>query len=145
MIQVLVWVLLAVAALIVGQAVGKWAFGAKQNLTKVRRAAQSLAISLREAGFKKIPEMLEQFTVGDLPDLLDGLQDLAKIMQSGNATILQELDGTFDRCLGAKLSSPEGRALIEAKLADARQVAGECLKAAAPIVAKAALTAALVA
>jgi hypothetical protein len=127
MAQIALILVCAVAALVVGKAGGQWLFGAKKDLTKSRRAAQTLAIALREAGLRKIPVALEQYAVGDLPDLLEGIQDLATLVKSGSGPIMQELEKTFENALNVKLQSPEGRALIAAKLAEA-------VKIAAPIV-----------
>jgi hypothetical protein len=132
-LQVVIWIVVGIAALVVGKEVGKWLFGAKQNLTNARRAVQSLAISLRQAGLVRVPEVFEEFVVGDVPDLLLGLEDLAKLLKAGNETILKELDQTFERVLGVKLSTPEGRAVIKAKLDEAAKVAVVVAKVAAPV------------
>ena len=129
----LVWILVAIAAVIAGKEAGKLLFTGKKQLTGMRKAAQSLAISLREAGLKKIPEALEEFAVGDVADLLEGIKDLSLVLKSGNAAIVQELDGTFERVLGVKLNSPEGRALIKAKLVEAEKIASAAITIAAVV------------
>jgi hypothetical protein len=139
--NIILWVLLAVACVVVGKRAGGWLFGAKKQVAGLKRSMQSLAISFREAGLKRLPEALEEFVVGDADDLFANLKDLATILKSGNEAILKELDGTFERVLGVKLSSPEGRALIEAKLVEAKQTAIEVAKVVGPVVAKAAIVA----
>jgi len=141
LLQVLIWIAVAIACIVVGKYLGTWLFGAKKEVSGIKRAAQSLSISLREAGLKRIPAMLDEFVVGDADDLFNGLKDLALVLKAGNESIVKELDATFDRCLNAKLSTPEGRALVEAKLNDAKKVAFEIAKAAAPVVATAVIAA----
>jgi putative component of toxin-antitoxin plasmid stabilization module len=132
--NLMLWIVVALAAIVVGKEVGKLAFGAKKNLTGMRRAAQSLSIALREAGLTRIPAALENFCVGDLDDLLEGIKELSVTLKSGDGVIMKELEQTFDRMLGCKLKSPEGRALVEAKLAEAKKVALEVAKVALPVV-----------
>jgi hypothetical protein len=143
LLQGIVWICVAVACVVAGKYVGTWLFGAKKQISGVKCAMQSLSISLREVGLRRIPEALEGFVVGDVDDLFVSLKDLAVLVKSGNETILKELEGTFDRVLGVKLSSPEGRALIEAKLNEAKKNAIEVAKVVGPVVAKAAVAAAV--
>jgi hypothetical protein len=121
--NIVLWALVAIAAVAVGKQAGKLLFTGKKNLTGMRKAAQDLAIALRKAGLEIIPVHLEAFAVGDVDDLLEGVKELSIMLKSGNGVILTELDSTFERVLGVKLSSPEGRALIAAKLAEASVVA----------------------
>ena len=139
-LQIVTWVLVAIAALLIGREAGKWLFGAHKNLANLKRSAQSLSIALRDAGLKRLPSILEEFVVGDVPDLLAAINDMAVVAKAGNEAILKELEGTFDRVLDVKLNSPEGRALIKAQLQAAEAVA----VAAAPVIAKAAVAAAIV-
>jgi hypothetical protein len=93
----------------------------------------------RAHGLCKLPAVLEEFVVGDVPDLLHSIDEFAIMLKSGNETIIKELEGTFDRMLGVKLDSPEGRALLRARLQEAEKIAVEVAKAAAPVVATAAV------
>jgi hypothetical protein len=141
MIQLLIWVVLAVMAYFVGREIGKRWFGVKKDVSGMRRSAQQLAIVLREHGLRRLPTMLEAFVVGDVDDLFDDIKTFAEMVKMGNEAIVKELEGTFDRMLGVKLNSPEGRALIKARVEAAEKVALEVAKAAAPIVAAAAIAA----
>ena len=134
MLQVALWIGLAVVAVLVGKEVGKRLFAGKKNLTSLKRSSQTLAIALREHGLKRLPEVLEEFTVGDVDDLLTSIKDFATVVKAGNEAIVRELDGTFERMLGVKLRSPEGRAWLKAQLAEAEKVA---LEVAVPVAAAA--------
>jgi hypothetical protein len=139
--QVLVWIVVAVLAVIVGKWLGVKLFGAKKDVSNLRRSAQVLSIALRDAGLKRLPVILEQFVVGDVPDLLDSIHEMSIVVKSGNDAILKELADTFDRVLGMKLQSPEGRAAIKIRVLEAEKVALEVVKVAAPVVAAAAIAA----
>lgn len=131
--QILIYVVVAIACLLVGREVGKLLFKTKKDLTGLRKAAQSLAIALREHGLRRLPEVLEAFTVGEVDDLLQNIREFAIVAKSGNEAILKELDGTFERCLGVKLSTPEGRAVIAARLAEAAALAAKVAVVAAVV------------
>ncbi len=126
--QVLLCIALAIAVLLIGREVGKLLFKGGQDLSAAKRSAQTLAIALREMGLKRVPAMLEEFVVGDVPDLLENIRDLAKLAKDGNQAVILELESTFDRCLAMKLSKPEGRALIAARLAEAEKQAADAAK-----------------
>jgi hypothetical protein len=113
----LVWVLAVAVALLLGYEVGKWLFGTNQKLQAKKRAAQTVATKLRKKGLKLLPQLLDDFVVGDISDFLARLQDMAKLVEAGNDAIDKELDETFEAVLDAKLTTAEGAALISAKLA----------------------------
>lgn len=138
--NLLVLVLIVVACLLVGREVGKLVFPKKEG-PSAKRSAQSLAIALREAGLRKLPEVLEEFVVGDVPDLLKNIISLAQLVKSGNDTILKELEGTFERVLDAKLRTPEGRAVVKAKVEEVEQSLLRAAVAAAPVAEKVAVAA----
>ena len=129
--QILTWVLMAAGCLVVGREIGKLIFKGKKSVSGLRKATQALSIALREHGLKKLPEALEAFTIGDVDDLLVYIQDAATVVRSGNAAIIAELEGTFDRMLGIKLNSPEGRAALKARLVEAEKFAVKAAKVAA--------------
>ena len=114
---VVIWILAAVACVLVGREIGKWLFGKNEALTAKKRAAQVLAIKLRAAGLKLLPSLLEDFAVGDVNDLLQKIHDTAKLVESGNDAIEKELESTYESVLDKKLATPEGMALVKAKIA----------------------------
>ena len=140
-------VLIAAACVLVGRELVKLLPKFGKKTSSVKRAAQSLAIALREVGLRKLPEVLEELVVGDVPSLLENIQSLAKLVHEGHDTILKELDGTFNRVLEAKLRTPEGRAVIKARVEEIEQTLLRVAVAAAPVATKvsgqAALTAAV--
>jgi hypothetical protein len=118
---VLLWILAAIACVLVGRELGKWLFGKNETLLAKKRAAQVLAIELRAQGLKLLPALLEDFAVGDVNDLLQRIADVAKLVQAGSDAIKRELESTYENVLAVKLSTPEGLALIKAKIAVAEQ------------------------
>jgi len=114
---VVIWILAAVCAVLVGREVGKWLFGENAKLMQKKRAAQVLSGKLRAAGLKWIPALLEDFAVGDVQDMVEKIHDLAKLVEAGSDAIEKELEATYENVLARKLASPEGLALIKAKIA----------------------------
>jgi len=114
---VVIWILAAVACVLVGREIGKWLFGKNEALTTKKRDAQVLAIKLRAVGLKLLPALLEDFAVGDVNDLLEKIHDLSKLVESGNDAIEKELESTYENVLDKKLATPEGMALVKAKIA----------------------------
>ena len=115
---VVIWILAVVVAVLAGREVGKWLFGENAKLMQKKRAAQVLAGKLRAAGLKWIPALLEDFAVGDVQDMVEKIHDLAKLVEAGSDAIEKELEATYENVLARKLASPEGLALIKAKIAE---------------------------
>jgi hypothetical protein len=116
--SVVIVILAALACVLVGREIGKWLFGKNEELLAKKRAAQVLAVKLRDAGLKLLPALLEDFAVGDVNDLLQKIQDVAKLVQSGSDAIEKELEATYESVLAKKLATPAGLALVKAKLAE---------------------------
>lgn len=114
---VVIWILAAVVAVLVGREVGKWLFGQNAKLMQKKRAAQVLAGKLRENGLRLLPGLLEDFAVGDVQDMVEKIHDVAKLVESGSDAIEKELEAVYERVLDAKLAKPEGLALVKAKIA----------------------------
>jgi hypothetical protein len=118
-------VLSAVIALAGGAYGAKWAFGKDTEVEARRRAAFQLAGTLRVYGLNKIPEFLGDYAVGDYSGMFERIHDLAKLALSGESAIVTEFDQVYANVLNVKLATPEGRALLAAKLAAATPVAPE--------------------
>ena len=114
---VVIWILAVAIAVLVGREVGKWLFGENAKLMQKKRAAQVLSGKLRAAGLKWIPALLEDFAVGDVQDMVEKIHDLAKLVEAGSDAIEKELEQTYENVLARKLATPEGLALIKAKIA----------------------------
>ena len=136
---VVIWILAAVVAVLVGREVGKWLYGENTKLMAKKRAAQVLAAKLRDNGLKLLPSLLEDFAVGDVQDMVEKIHDVAKLVESGSDAIEKELEQTYENVLAKKLATPEGMALIKAKIAD---IEGAPAAATAPAAAPAAPAAA---
>lgn len=152
--NLLLWIVLGVALLLIGKEIGNWLFKGTgkvaaqvgqvtAQVTSIKKSAQSLSIALREVGLKRLPAMLEEFVVGDVSDLLANIRDLAKLVEAGNETILKELDGTFERVLDVKIRTPEGRAVVKAKIDEIEQGLLRAAVIAAPVAEKVAVATAL--
>ena len=115
---VVIWILAGLLCVVVGRDVGKWLFGKDEKLTAKKRSAQVLAGKLRDAGLKLLPAFLEDFAVGDVNDLLEKIEDTAKLVESGSDAIEKELEATYESVLAKKLATPAGLALVKAKLAE---------------------------
>jgi len=115
---VVIWILAIVVAVLVGREVGKWLFGENAKLMQKKRAAQVLAAKLRDNGLKLLPSLLEDFAVGDVQDMVEKIHDVAKLVESGSDAIEKELEQTYENVLDRKLATPEGLALIKAKIAE---------------------------
>ena len=129
---VVIWILAVVVAVLVGREVGKWLFGENAKLMQKKRAAQVLAGKLRDNGLKLLPTLLEDFAVGDVQDMVEKIQDVAKLVESGSDAIEKELEATYENVLAKKLATPEGMALIKAKIADIEAPATPAAAAPAP-------------
>ncbi len=114
---VVIWILAGLLCVVVGRDVGKWLFGKDEKLTAKKRSAQVLAGKLRDAGLKLLPTLLEDFAVGDVNDLLQKIEDTAKLVESGSDAIEKELESTYENVLTKKLATPTGLALVKAKIA----------------------------
>jgi len=115
---VVIWILAVVVAVLVGREVGKWLFGENAKLMQKKRAAQVLAAKLRDNGLKLLPALLEDFAVGDVQDMVEKIHDVAKLVESGSDAIEKELEATYQNVLAKKLATPEGLALVKAKIAE---------------------------
>ena len=115
---VVIWILAAVVAVLVGREVGKRLFDVNAKLMVKKRAAQVLAAKLRDNGLKLLPALLEDFAVGDVQDMVEKIHDVAKLVEAGSDAIEKELEQTYENVLAKKLATPEGMALIKAKIAE---------------------------
>jgi hypothetical protein len=114
----MIWlIVLVVVAFVVGIPLGKKLFAKQEQLIDEKKAALSLAVVLRANGLKLLPQVLEDFAVGNVADLFIQLKNLAVIAKSGNDAIEKDLEQVYERVLDAKLKTPEGLALIKAKVA----------------------------
>ncbi len=117
-LQILFAIAIAVACVYIGRVVGKWFFGVDAKLKERKRAALKLAIALREYGMRLLPSCLEAYAVFDVPEMIEKMREAETLIDAGPDSILKELDATYDRVLDKKLSTPEGRSLMKAKIAD---------------------------
>ena len=129
---VVIWILAAVVAVLVGREVGKRLFDVNTKLMAKKRAAQVLAAKLRDNGLKLLPALLEDFAVGDVQDMVEKIHDVAKLVEAGSDAIEKELEQTYENVLAKKLATPEGMALIKAKIAEIAGAPADAASAAAP-------------
>jgi len=99
----------------------KW-FLSKDTEVEARRAsAYELAKKLESYGLRHIPTIPAAYALGDYSGLVQKVVEVARIFLAGDEAIVKELDQTFDRVLSVKLATPEGIALLKAKLAEAEK------------------------
>ena len=115
------WILSGIVSLFVGITVVILLFGANQKLEERKRSAQVLAARLRAAGLVLIPELLDDYVVGDVKDAVTRIHELARLVEiGGDDAIMKELDGTFNGMLAAKLATADGLADVKAKVVAAQ-------------------------
>jgi hypothetical protein len=112
----MIWIVLSVLAIVIGFFLGKKLFFKQQQLVEEKKAALTLAVELRSWGLVLIPQLFEDFAVGNIVDLFKQIKNLATIVKSGSDAIKKELLGVYDRVLDAQLKTPEGLALLKAKI-----------------------------
>lgn len=116
--------LAVVLAGILAYALVQWLFKKDTEIENRRRAAAQLAATLKGFGLVHIPEMLISYSVGDYSDLAERIHFWAKLLLAGGEeAVLKEFKQIFDRVMDAKLSNPEGRAYVAARLAEASKPA----------------------
>jgi hypothetical protein len=131
-LTIVVWVLVGLAALLVGVEISKKWLSRKQKPVKEtgnQRPFQSLAMSLRNLGHD-VPKLLVEYEIGGIVAMMKSLDEMQAVAKKGNDALMDELDGVFERVLAVKLGTPEGRALVKAKLEAAAVVAAPIIKAA---------------
>jgi hypothetical protein len=65
-----------------------------------------------------LPQLLEDFAVGDVQDMVEKIHDVCKVVDAGSDAIVKELEQTYENVLAKKLATPEGLAYIKAKIAE---------------------------
>lgn len=88
-----------------------------------RRAAAQMAQTLSGYGLTQLPKVLTDYSVGDYSGLASSVHDAAKLFLSGEEAVLKEFKEVFERILTKRLATDEGRAYVQARLADATAAA----------------------
>ena len=83
-----------------------------------KRAAQALATSCGTAGLKLLPALLEDFAVGDVDDLLQKIHDPPSWWSPATTPSRRNWKPPTRTCWTKKLATPEGMALVKAKIAE---------------------------
>jgi hypothetical protein len=129
----------AVAAYFLGRDVITRLFTVDAKLVARRRAASSLAGTLKTYGLERIPAILNDYSVADYVGMYDKIHEFAVVTGASEKAVLDEFEQVFANVLNAKLATSDGRALIAAKLAGAAPVIDPVAAAAAALKAPAAL------
>jgi len=77
-----------------------------------------LAAKLRDNGLKLLPSPVGRLRRGRRARHGEKIHDVAKLVESGSDAIEKELEQTYENVLARKLATPEGMALIKAKIAE---------------------------
>lgn len=99
-----------------------WATVDKKN-EKRRRAFGKLAVSLRKYGLERLPSMLEDYQIGDYSGFFNKVRKFADMLDDGDDVVLKDFNRVFDSVLAQKLATPDGLALVKAKVAEAEKPA----------------------
>lgn len=105
-------VCIVVAALL---AIG-WASLDKKE-EKRRKAFGKLSGTLRTYGLTRLPDMLDDYSVGDYSGFFQKLYKFADMLDDGDDVVVKDFNQVFDRVLSAKAQTPEGRAYVKTVLA----------------------------
>lgn len=97
--------------------VAKWLFTKDQEMEARRLAAGKLAGTLQKYGLKRLPALLQCYSIGDYSGMAKQIQSFAELLATDEKHITSEFDDVFSNVLDTKLATPEGKALITAKLA----------------------------
>jgi hypothetical protein len=116
-------IVIAVLLVLCAWLAAKWLFKKDTEIENRRRAAGHLAATLREMGFKDLPEFFIDYSVGDYSGMAYKLHQLAQKMMSGEKAVLAELEDVAVKLLAIKLKTPEGRLQVRAALEDAEKAA----------------------
>lgn len=101
-------------------ALGKKFFQVDTEIENRRRGAGQLAAALGKYGLKRIPAFLIDYSVGDYSGCGVRIKNLAELFQSGEAAVEDEFDEVFKQVLFNKMQTMEGRAFVDAVLAEAK-------------------------
>jgi len=111
----------------------KWLFQKDTEIENRRRGAAKLAASLKAYGLMKIPDFLIDYSVGDYSGMAVKMQQLAETFVAGETAVITELDAVYERVLAEKLKTETGRALVAAKLVDAKKATDPGVVNSAPV------------
>ncbi|WP_254509869.1 hypothetical protein [Anatilimnocola floriformis] len=98
---------------------GKWLFTKDTEIEARRRAAMQITGKLEGFGLKRLPRITGAYAIGDYSLLAHELKAFADILIGDATALMKEFDEVFTNVLRIKLQTPEGKALVAAKLADA--------------------------
>lgn len=121
----------AIAAYFVGNSAIKKLFTVDAAVVARRRAASSLAGTLKTYGLDRLPAILNDYSVGDFVGMYDKIHEFAVVTGASEKAVLDEFEQVFTNVLNAKLNTEDGRALIASKLASAVPVVDPIAAAAA--------------
>jgi hypothetical protein len=114
-----------VGAALLGMA---WATFDKKNEVR-RRAFGKLAVTLRKYGLERLPAILEDYQIGDYSGFFQKIRKFADSLDDGDDVVIKDFNLVFERVLAQKLATPDGLALLKAKVAEAEKPATVALVA----------------
>ena len=104
------------------------AFWSEEDVSRLEARGPIVGDRIPLGRVDRLPVILEEYVVGDATSLFKSIDEAAAVVRNGNDAIMRELEGTFERVLDMKLSTPEGRALVKAKLDLAVAIATPAVK-----------------
>lgn len=88
---------------------------------KRREAFAKVAFVLQEYGLVRLPKMLLAYSTGNYSDFFKQVAKLADLLDDGSDVVVKEFDQVFARVMDKKLTTPEGKAFIRARVDESEE------------------------
>src|SRR4051812_37186625 len=98
-----------IAAYFVGKSAIAKLFTVEAAVVARRRAASSLAGTLKTYGLDRVPAILNDYSVGDFVGMYDKIHEFAVVTGASEKAVLDEFEQVFANVLNAKLGTADGR------------------------------------
>jgi len=108
----------AAAAAVFG---GKWLFTKDTQIEERRRHVQKMVAKLREMGLTKLPNLLDDYVVGDYSGMIHKVKDLYELLMDDKARVA-EFEKVANLVLEYKMKNPETRDALIAKVENLRHL-----------------------
>jgi hypothetical protein len=119
MLQYAVFAVIAVGLGFLAFRFGKLLFRVDTLAENVKRRLLKLSRDCAAAGCTKTAAFIENLIIGDLSGIVAQIEPYLESMTASDQAFADEFSDVFNYVLAKKLSTPEGRAYIKARLDDA--------------------------
>lgn len=97
--------------------VGRWLYSTDEKVVTRRKRAGQVAQIYSKFGYTEVPALLTDYSAGAYADLAENFDTYCKTVLKDDTALLAEINKTFGNMLDAQLATPEGLALVQAKIA----------------------------